>query len=150
MEPIYKSQKCKPSQPPGRLKQTLKAFERFQIVFESRASIQSASQKFSVTTWLKFEGNVSVVVENAFTVNAAYVSSNRNCIYISIAQSVTLQRHRLNRAPGLLEYHSYCGRLCCCVLPYWKTSAFFKVDSCFYCCNQSWMMKCQSTFPYLS
>jgi hypothetical protein len=41
MEPIETSQKCKPFSPgtPGRLKQTLKAFERSEIVFELRSAV---------------------------------------------------------------------------------------------------------------
>lgn len=55
--------------------------------------IQSVSQKFSATGWLK--GNGLTLAETVFA------GSIGNYLYISIAQSVRLQQYRLNRATDL-------------------------------------------------
>lgn len=61
-------------------------------------SIQSISREFSFTARLKCKGNAPALAETAFTVNAAYVGSNGNDLYIYFAESVTPQIYRLNRA----------------------------------------------------
>jgi hypothetical protein len=47
---------------------------------------------------LNFKENVPALAGVAFTVNGAHVDSIGNYLYIYIAESVTLQLHRLNRA----------------------------------------------------